>query len=50
MVADPDNDWTTTPAGVERMADFMQKTGRMRRPLTSWKQVYMPEVHGVAGS
>jgi NitT/TauT family transport system substrate-binding protein len=50
MVADPDNDWTTTPAGVERMADFMQKTGRMRRTLTSWKQVYMPEVHGVAGS
>ena len=50
FVADPDNDWTTTPAGVERMAEFMHKVGRLRRAPSSWKAVYMPEAHGLAGS
>lgn len=50
IVADPDNDWTTAPAGVEKMTGFMHQVGRMKHPVTSWKQLYMPEVHGLAGS
>ena len=49
-IADPDNDWTTTPAGVEKMAEFLHKVGRMKRLPASWKDVYMPEVRGLAGS
>lgn len=49
-VSDPDNDWTTAPAGVQRMADFLRAAGRMRRPLPSWKAAYMPEVHDADGS
>jgi len=50
IVADPDNDWTTAPAGVERLTGFMARVGRMKHKPASWKDLYMPEVHGVAGS
>jgi NitT/TauT family transport system substrate-binding protein len=50
IVADPDNDWTTAPAGVERLVGFMRKVGRMKRQPASWKDLYMPEVHGLSGS
>ena len=50
IVSDPDNDWTTTPAGVETMTGFMRKVGRMKHSPQSWKDLYMPEVHGLAGS
>lgn len=50
VVADPDNDWTTTPAGVERLLGFMHTVGRLKHVPGSWKDLYMPEVHGLAGS
>jgi len=50
IVADTDNDWTTAPAGVETLTGFMVKVGRMKHRPTSWKSLYMPEVHGLAGS
>ncbi len=50
MISDPDNDWTTVPAGVEKMADFMSKAGRLRRVPKSWKDVYMPQVQDAPGS
>ena len=49
-VADPDNDWTTAPAGVEKMAEFLHKVGRLKHLPASWKDVYMPEVRDLAGS
>lgn len=49
-VADPDNDWTTTPAGVEKMAEFLHRVGRLKHLPSSWKQVYMPDVHSLPGS
>jgi NitT/TauT family transport system substrate-binding protein len=50
MVADADNEWTTTPRGVERFAEFMHKVGRMKHRPASWKDLYFPEVHALAGS
>ena len=50
VVVDPDNDWTTTPAGVERLLGFMHAAGRLQHLPGSWKDLYMPEVHGLAGS
>ena len=50
IVSDPDNDWTTTPTGIEKMTSFMHEVGRMKHQPKSWKDLYMPEIHGVAGS
>ena len=49
-ISDPDNDWTTTPAGVEKMAEFLHKVGRLKHLPASWKDVYMPDVHALPGS
>ena len=49
-VADPDNDWTTAPAGVEKMAEFLHAVGRLKRLPASWKDIYMPEAHELVGS
>ena len=50
IVADPDNDCTTTPAGVERLTAFMHRVGWMKHEPRSWKDLYMREMHGLAGS
>ncbi len=50
IVADPDNDWTTVPAGVEKLTAFMARVGRLKHRPKSWRDLYMPEVHGLAGS
>ena len=50
VVADPDNDWTTTPLGVQRMLEFMHAVGRLNNVPPSWKNLFMPEAHGLAGS
>ena len=50
IVADPDNDWTTVPAGVEKLTAFMVRVGRLKHRPKSWQDLYMPEVHGLAGS
>ncbi len=50
MVADPDNDWTTTPAAVMKIVDFMHKVGRVKRMPESWKDLFLPTVHGLPGS
>ena len=50
MIADPDNDWTTVPANVMRMLEFMRAVGRVKRTAASWRDLFFPEVHGLAGS
>ena len=50
IVSDPDNDWTTVPAGVEKMTAFLHQVGRMKHQPKSWRDLYMPEVHGLTGS
>lgn len=50
LVADPDNDYTTTPAAVMKFVQFMQKVGRIKRLPGSWKDLFLPEVHGLPGS
>ena len=50
VVSDPDNDWTTAPAGIEQLTGFMHQVSRMKHQPKSWKDLYMPEVHGLAGS
>jgi NitT/TauT family transport system substrate-binding protein len=50
FISDPDNVWTTTPQQTMTFAGFMHKVGTMKRQPSSWKDVYMPECHELAGS
>lgn len=50
MVSDPDNDWTTTPRQSMTFAGFMHKVGRVKHMPGSWKDLFMPDVQGQAGS
>ena len=50
FIADPDNIWTTTPQQTMTFANFMHKVGTMKRLPASWKDLYMPECHELAGT
>jgi NitT/TauT family transport system substrate-binding protein len=51
IVAHPDTaDYTTTPAAVMKFVEFMHKVGRMKRMPESWKDLFLPAVHGLPGS
>jgi NitT/TauT family transport system substrate-binding protein len=50
FISDPDNVWTTTPQQTMTFAGFMHKVGTMKRQPSSWKDLYMPECHELAGS
>jgi NitT/TauT family transport system substrate-binding protein len=50
MVADPDVDYTTTPANVMTLIEFMHRAGRIKRMPGSWKELFFADVHGVQGS
>jgi NitT/TauT family transport system substrate-binding protein len=50
FISDPDNIWTTMPQQTMTFASFMHKVGTMKRLPDSWKDLYMPECHELAGS
>jgi NitT/TauT family transport system substrate-binding protein len=50
FISDPDNIWTTMPQQTMTFANFMHKVGTMKRTPDSWKDLYMPECHELAGS
>ncbi len=50
FISDPDNIWTTTPQQTMTFVGFMHKVGTMKRLPASWKDLYMPECHELAGS
>jgi NitT/TauT family transport system substrate-binding protein len=49
FISDPDNIWTTTPQQNMVYAEFMHKVGTMKRLPESWKDLYLPEAHGLKG-
>ena len=50
MISDPDNNWTTTPQNAMRYVEFMHKVGTVKKLPGDWKDMFMPEVHQLAGS
>lgn len=50
MIADPDLEYTTTPRQLMTFVDFMRRVGRIKRMPSSWKDLFMPEAHALAGS
>jgi NitT/TauT family transport system substrate-binding protein len=49
FISDPDNIWTTMPQQTMTFAEFMHKVGTVKRLPASWKDLYMPECHELAG-
>ncbi len=49
LVTAPDFAWTKVPHKVGATVDFMFRTGTLKSKPASWKDLYMPEVHGLDG-
>lgn len=50
IVADKENVWTTAPQRAMQWAGFMHKVGTIKKLPASWKDLFMPECHELAGS
>jgi NitT/TauT family transport system substrate-binding protein len=50
MIADPENVWTTVPDKSMAFLAFMHKAGTVKKLPGSWKDLYMPAAHALAGS
>lgn len=50
MIANPDNVWATKPLNAMRYVEFMNKVGTVKRVPADWRDLFMPEVHALAGS
>jgi len=50
LIANPDNVWATTPLNAMRYVEFMNKVGTVKRVPADWRDLFMPEAHGLAGS
>lgn len=50
MLDDPDTNYTLTPEGVMKYADFMGRAGTIRTKADSWKELFTPLVHDRPGS
>ena len=45
-----DMDYTMVPSNVGQILDFMHKVGLIKTKAASWKDLYLPEAHELAGS
>jgi NitT/TauT family transport system substrate-binding protein len=50
MIGDPDLHYAAAPAGVTRLAEFMHRTGRLKRPVTAWQDFFLPEARDLKGN
>ncbi len=50
MLNDPLIVYTTTPQNVMKYVDFMARTGTIKVKPDSWKDLFFPNAHGLAGS
>ena len=50
MIQDKDSHFSTTPKGLMQYAEFMSDVGSIKVKPTSWKDMFMLELHGRAGS
>ena len=50
VLDDPNTQYSTVPNGVMRYAQFMVKSRAIRRVPTSWTELFIPRLHGRAGS
>jgi NitT/TauT family transport system substrate-binding protein len=50
MLEDPQFEYTTTPRNIMKFVDFMYDVGDIKSKPSSWKDMFFPEVHDLAGS
>jgi len=50
ILNDPDVVFSTTPSGIMKYAAFMYKVGTIKSQPSSWKDLFIPEVHNLPGS
>ena len=50
IIRDPETTFTLAPLGVMTFANFMHKVGIIKTKPASWKDTFVPEIHGEAGN
>jgi NitT/TauT family transport system substrate-binding protein len=50
MIRQPDAQYSVTPKAVMKFATFMARIGTLKEAPKSWKDMFFPEAHGLAGS
>jgi len=50
IISGPEVEYSVVPKGTMHFADFLHKTGRIKRRPTSWSDLFFPEIHDRAGS
>lgn len=50
MIEDPDTHFSATPHGLMQYAEFMREVGSIRVKPERWQDMFMPALHGRAGS
>lgn len=50
LLKDPENSFSPIPSGIMKYADFMARTGQLKKKPASWKDVYFDYVGNAEGS
>jgi NitT/TauT family transport system substrate-binding protein len=50
IIDDPDVHYTLTPEGIMIYANFMYRVGLLKLRPQTWKDVFVSEIHGLAGN
>lgn len=50
IIRDPENAWTMTPQKVMDMASYMARVGMVPATPTSWKDMFIDDIHDLPGS
>jgi len=50
IINDPQIEYSLVPKNVMKMVDFMYTAGTIKAKPASWKELFFPNMHGVAGS
>ncbi len=50
MLDDKETTFTVAPEGVLKYAEFLGRTGTIRNPPTTWTELFIAQVHSLAGS
>ena len=50
IINDPQIEYSLTPSNTMKMIDFMYRTGAIKMKPASWKELFFPNMHELAGS
>jgi NitT/TauT family transport system substrate-binding protein len=49
IMNDPQVEYTVLPKNIMKMVDFMYKSGTIKAKPATWKELFFPNMHGLAG-